>query len=91
MARPDPEGNVTFQLKGYPSAREVYVAGSFNNGHRRQLSLSRSSDGVWSVRAQVKAGRHTYIFWVDREAVPDPENPGREQIGGREMSVIIVE
>jgi 1,4-alpha-glucan branching enzyme len=91
IARPAPEGNVTFRLKGHATAREVFVAGSFNAGHRRQLALTKNGDGVWEVRARVTPGKHTYIFWVDREPVPDPDNPRREEVGGRNMSVMLVE
>jgi CubicO group peptidase (beta-lactamase class C family) len=91
MARASAGGNMTFRLKGHPAAREVFVAGTFNNGHRRQLPLQRNDDGVWQVRAQVKPGKHTYLFYVDGEAVLDPDNPQQEQVGERKQSFVVVE
>jgi CubicO group peptidase (beta-lactamase class C family) len=91
VARPSADGNVTFRLKGHSDAREVFVSGSFNRGHRRQLPLKRDGNGVWSARVQLPPGKHTYNFFVDGELVLDPENSQQEEVQGGKRSVLVVE
>jgi CubicO group peptidase (beta-lactamase class C family) len=91
IARPSADGNVTFRLKGHADAREVFVSGSFNKNHRRQLPLRKGGDGVWTARVQLPAGKHTYSFFVDGDLVLDPDKSQQEEVQGGKRSVLVVE
>jgi 1,4-alpha-glucan branching enzyme len=68
-----------------PAAKQVYVAGSFNNWQPEQTPLAPAGDGHWKGDLKVQPGRHEYLFVVDGQWLPDPnaresvENP----FGGR--------
>ncbi len=66
--------NHRFFLPGYPQARSVYVAGSFNNWSTTELPLTRWMGG-WVIEVYVREGMHRYKFYVDKEWVLDPRNP----------------
>ena len=59
-----------------PDAREVYLAGEFNNWDTRSLSMKKDSKGTWKKRMKLSSGRHEYKFFVDGnwvQDVPDAE------------------
>jgi 1,4-alpha-glucan branching enzyme len=68
-----------------PAAKQVFVAGSFNNWQPEQTPLAPAGDGRWMGAVKVQPGRHEYLFVVDGQWLPDPnaresvENP----FGGR--------
>src|ERR1035441_2436077 len=68
-----------------PAAKQVFVAGSFNNWQPEQTPLSPAGNGRWAGGLKVGPGRHEYLFVVDGQWLPDPnakesvENP----FGGR--------
>src|SRR3954470_8749096 len=74
-----------------PDAKQVCVAGSFNEWKPETTPLSRKGNGRWVGDLTVKPGRHEYLFVVDGQWVPDPnaheavQNP----FGGKN-SVLIV-
>ena len=55
-----------------PQAKEVYLAGSFNNWNMKKLSAKKDSKGSWTVKTTLKPGRHEYKFLVDGSWVNDP-------------------
>ncbi len=55
-----------------PNAKEVFVAGSFNDWQPRATPLSRSVDGPWAAELRLKPGEYEYRFIVDGEWVEDP-------------------
>ena len=55
-----------------PSARDVFVAGSFNEWNPRATPLKRTDDGSWTVEVPLSRGSHEYRFVVDGEWVNDP-------------------
>jgi hypothetical protein len=55
-----------------PEAREVYVAGSFNDWDPRETPLLRDSLGDWSVELSLPPGEHRYRLVVDGEWRDDP-------------------
>ncbi len=57
-----------------PSAREVYLAGEFNNWNPRQL-LMENHDGTWEIRLDLPPGEYEYKFVVDGVWTADPLNP----------------
>jgi retinol-binding protein 3 len=65
---------IQFQLKGYPEAKEVAVAGSFNSYSRNTFYLTRKDD-VWTGEAEVEPGPLSYSFIVDGQWITDPQNP----------------
>jgi len=60
-----------------PNAREVSVAGTFNQWDARATPLVRSgANGVWSATITLPAGQHQYAFVVDGERwMPDDLPP----------------
>lgn len=66
--------NYTFKLTGFPKARKIFVAGSFNNWNARELSLLREDRGVWSRTLYLNPGTHAYKYVVDRQWIIDPQN-----------------
>jgi 1,4-alpha-glucan branching enzyme len=71
---------VTFTLKGYPDARTVVLAGSFNNWNEKKLEMTRSGDG-WTATLPLFGGKHTYKFLIDGKWITDPDNPIKEDDG----------
>jgi chromosome partitioning protein len=59
-----------------PLAREVMIAGDFNNWIPDQnVDSIREADGTWKKRVPLQAGQYQYKYLVDGEWRPDPENP----------------
>lgn len=85
-----------------PSARQVTLAGSFNNwggtqgGGRYDPAIDPMSDmdgdGVWSIVVPLPPGRYQYKFVLDGGVAweRDPNNPDTDYEGGIENSLIIV-
>ena len=71
------KGNTTFRLKGYPGARVVALAGSFNEFKQSQLVCGKEGDG-WICRIDLAPGKYTYKFIIDGDWILDPENPNTE-------------
>jgi 1,4-alpha-glucan branching enzyme len=85
-----------------PSARQVTLAGSFNNwggtqgGGRYDASIDPMSDpdgdGVWTIVMPLPPGRYQYKFVIDGGVrwEQDPNNADKATDGGIENSLIIV-
>jgi 1,4-alpha-glucan branching enzyme len=82
-------GRVSFELVK-PGARQVYVAGSFNDWKPETAPLIPKGNGRWVGDLTIKPGRHEYLFVVDGQWLADPnakesvQNPygGRNSILG---------
>ena len=84
------KGNTTFRLKGYPGARVVAVAGSFNEFNQSQLICGREAD-EWVCRIDLAPGKYTYKFVIDGDWILDPDNPSTEDDErGFTNSVVVV-
>ncbi len=70
--------NHTFKLKGYQSAENVYVAGSFNGWKPHNAPMDVTPQG-WELNAFVSYGKHTYKFVVDGKWILDPANPDKAE------------
>jgi 1,4-alpha-glucan branching enzyme len=70
--------NYTFMLAGYPGAKKVVVAGSFNGWNETDFTMSYR-DGVWQLPYVLADGKTIYKFIVDGEWVLDPGNRYYEQ------------
>lgn len=75
-----------------PSARNVSLAGSFNNWDAAGLSLHRGADGSWEATIALPVGEHRYQFVVDGQRwIPDPSAQAQIEDGfGGTNSVIVV-
>ena len=81
---------VTFELKGYDNAKEVYVAGSFNDWSAKEVKLERKGK-AWVGIAQAEAGKIKYKFIVDGNYINDPDNPQTEKNGEFTDSIKMIE
>lgn len=55
-----------------PDAREVGIAGSFNDWHSSVTPMIRLINGKWAKELALPPGRYEYRFVVDGEWVDDP-------------------
>jgi 1,4-alpha-glucan branching enzyme len=66
-------GSKPTEFKFYaPQAKRVSLAGSFNKWDTKSLSAKKNSQGAWTVKVNLKPGRHEYKFLVDGSWVNDP-------------------
>ncbi|HMP88898.1 MAG TPA: ankyrin repeat domain-containing protein [Kiritimatiellia bacterium] len=75
---PPPESlelvRVYFELY-QPEAKEVLLAGQFNNWGSQRIPLEKKDDGSWYVEVDVFNTNYGYKFIVDGQWITDPENP----------------
>ena len=71
------------------SAKEVMLAGSFNNWHPEPMN---NDGGIWTTRANLTFGQsYEYQFVVDGRSIPDPKRTRSKPHGmGGEASVFTV-
>ncbi|HZV69939.1 MAG TPA: glycogen-binding domain-containing protein [Saprospiraceae bacterium] len=67
------QGNTRFFLKGYPLAKEVILAGTFNGWDEHTTLMQKTADG-WELKADLPPGRYEYKFIVDGIWMHDPVN-----------------
>ncbi len=48
-----------------PDAKEVYLAGEFNNWNTRSIPMKKNGDGFWKVTIKLSPRPHRYKFFVD--------------------------
>jgi len=90
LPAPSTSGNASFRLSGYPNARIVTVAGSFNRWNQSQYLFAKEGDD-WVARLDLPPGKHVYKFIVDGIWILDPANPAIEDgERGNRNSVLIV-
>ncbi|NUY81237.1 hypothetical protein HUK80_10050 [Flavobacterium sp. MAH-1] len=78
---------VTFELKGFNQAKEVKLAGTFNDW--TQTGMQKLKKG-WSATVESETGKQRYKFIVDGKWIVDPDNPDTVNIQGNTDSVIEV-
>src|SRR6266700_3400747 len=86
---PTPTNHISLELVK-PEAKQVCVAGSFNEWKPEKTPLSRTGNGRWVGDLSVKPGRYEYLFVVDGQWLPDPN--ARESVQnpfGGQNSVLI--
>jgi hypothetical protein len=80
--------NFEFKLAGHTTAKEVFVAGSFNQWKQNNLPLKKTVEG-WSLPVFLKEGWYEYKFIVDDQWQLDPHNPdSRDNGNGIRNSVL---
>ena len=72
--------NFVFKLKGYDDARDVFLAGDFNNWSPQGLRMEREDD-YWKGHVYLAKGKHLYYFIVDGKIIKDPANKDWESDG----------
>ena len=56
-------GSKAREFKLYaPSAKKVYLAGSFNNWNIKKTAAKKDSKGNWSVKLSLKPGKYEYNY-----------------------------
>ncbi len=66
--------NHVFLLTGYLKAKNVYLAGSFNNWRDNETKMLRTQVG-WGLPVYLANGTHQYRYVVDGNWISDDENP----------------
>ena len=56
----------------HPQAREVFIAGSFNDWHPSATPMIRLNEGKWAKELALSPGRHEYRLVVDGQWIDDP-------------------
>ena len=62
-----------------PTAKQVFVAGSFNEWQPERTPLLPAGNGRWTGDLKLGPGHHEYLFVVDGQWLPDPN--ARENVG----------
>ena len=70
------KANATFILPGFPKAKKVYLAASFNNWRETELSMNKTTSG-WEIPLFLSDGTYSYKFKADNEWLDDPKNNNR--------------
>ena len=58
-----------------PDARDVLIAGSFDNWNTTGLPMVRLENGTWVKELTLEPGTYEYLFIVDGVWTPDPSAP----------------
>lgn len=48
-----------------PDAKQVFLAGTFNEWNPDATALSKGNDGTWTVNLKLPVGRYEFKFLVD--------------------------
>ncbi|UOG73213.1 serine hydrolase [Hymenobacter tibetensis] len=84
------KGNVTLRLPGFPAARLITLAGSFNNWQPLHTLFLREGN-EWRCTLQLPKGTYQYKIVVDGNWQTDPANPNTQDDGkGNTNSVMTV-
>ncbi|MFA4992607.1 MAG: AAA family ATPase [Candidatus Omnitrophota bacterium] len=67
-------GEITLTLHA-PEAKEVYLAGEFNNWKLDENSRMMQNNGSWSKNISLNNGKYRYRFVIDGNWSEDPNNP----------------
>jgi 1,4-alpha-glucan branching enzyme len=67
------EPNYTFRLEGHGGARNVCLAGDFNDWTPNSLKMKRIGN-TWTISVHLSVGKHLYKFVVDGNWILDPAN-----------------
>lgn len=78
-----------FRLKGFTTAKQIIVAGNFNNWNQRELPMDKV-EGGWDLPYVLKAGNYEYKFIADGKWMTDPGNPYSTGSGDYRNSFVTV-
>lgn len=68
------EGNVSFELMGFETAKKVSIVADFNNWNMFGTPLYQTATG-WACKLSLPPGRYRYKFIVDGYWTADPATP----------------
>ncbi len=75
-----------------PDAKEVFLAGDFNDWNPTKDSMRKFKTGKCIKKLKLKPGKYEYQFIVDGDWWTDPSNPSRNMNEfGTENSVLVVD
>jgi 1,4-alpha-glucan branching enzyme len=74
-----------------PCAKNVFVAGTFNNWHPAVTEMIALSDGHWAKEVILPPGSYQYRFVADGQWISDSKAPETQNGFGETNSVITVE
>jgi hypothetical protein len=77
----------TFKLPGYENAKEVMLAGSFNQWRDFELTMKKSASG-WELPYSIGPGNYEYKFRVDGKWISDPANALSSESTGNSFLII---
>jgi hypothetical protein len=77
-AYPDENGNASFKLNGYPNAKKVILAGSFNKWDENLFEMHKTDNG-WELTLQMKPDVYQYRFIVDGNWMEDSNNANKTE------------
>jgi len=80
---------VNFKLDGYPRAKQVCIAGTFNNWKPNDIFMQKTANG-WAFSYTLAAGNYQYKFIVDGRWITDPANQNKANSDGETNSFISV-
>lgn len=72
--KPSLQGNTTFFLKGFESAKAISIVSDFNNWNMFGTPLQKV-DGGWTCKLDLKPGRYLYKYIIDGDWTADPTTP----------------
>lgn len=87
------DGRIVFHFHG-DAAREVFLAGDFNDWNPSGIPFAKGADGIWRVAIEQPApGRYRYKLLIDNELwIEDASHTLKEEDGfGGFHSILIVE
>lgn len=92
--RPRAEVSLTQQVRlefFHPQARQVQLAGSFNDWRPRATWMISLGSGRWVKELLLPPGRYEYCFVVDGVWLPDPRaEESTRRADGRVTSILVV-
>lgn len=88
-SNPPPTTKATFTLNGFPNAKTVSVAGTFNSWSDQSTPLIKQGKS-WVATVEMEPGRHEYKFIVDGKWITDPSNPETTGAGQYVNSVRVI-
>ena len=71
-------GIVTFICELKPDAKEVYLAGDFNQWHPKETIMLKARDGSFRTAMKLPPGQYQYKFTIDGIWHNDPDAPRHE-------------
>ncbi len=80
--------NYTFKLAGFPMARKVIVAGSFNKWDTNEIAMNKNGN-TWEKHLYLAEGTHTYKFLVNDQWMTDPANPTKAKDESGEVNSVL--
>jgi len=78
--------NKVFFLEGYPTAKTVFLTGTFNNWAKNDLPLQRTATG-WQIALYLEPGTHHFHFLVDGKIVQQNKEPQQQKLSLGKSSV----